>query len=182
LAVAASARPAELHRALLAALARQLLGFDAGLQQKSDLKLADSAGWLDVTHGLTFASAVRWAASRDAGLLAPGLLQMACFVGRNNAFLDRGVAESDWAVADADRFFAEAGRALLDHGESEAIVAAHRVKTLTAVRREAAAVAEDPALVALLAAACRRFLASPLRLKHPLRSARQALRLVTDEG
>ena len=180
-AVAGSARPAELHRALLAAVARQLLTFDASLQQQSDLKLSESAGWLDVTHGLTFASAVRWAAGLDAALLAPGLLQMACFAGRNNGFLDAGVRQEDWAVPDPAAYFAEAGLALLDHGESEAIVAAHRVKTLTAIAREAAAVADDPALVALLAAACRRFLASPLRLKHPLRSARQALQLVGSE-
>jgi hypothetical protein len=181
-ALAASTRPAELHRALLAALAYQLLAFDAGLQQRADLKLSESAGWLDVTHGLTFANAVRWAASLDSALLAPGLLQMACFAGRNNGFLDRTVTEADWSVTDPAAFFAEAGLALFDHGESEAIIAAHRVKTLTAIAREAAAVADDPALMALLAAACRRFLASPLRLKHPLRTARQALRLVEAEG
>lgn len=180
-AVAASARPAVLHRALLETLARQLLTFDAGLQQRADLSVAQSAGWLDVSHGLTFANAVRWAAGLDPALLAPGLLQMACFAGRNNGFLDPSVAESDWALDDPAAFFAEAGRALLDHGESEAIVAAHRVKTLTATAREAAAVADDPPLVALLAAACRRFLASPLCLRHPLRTARQALALVSSE-
>jgi nitrite reductase/ring-hydroxylating ferredoxin subunit len=181
-AVAASAHPQALHRALLRDLARQLLLFDAGRQQRPELALAESAGWLDVTHGLTFASAVRWAAALDPALLAPGLLQMACFLGRNSGFLDRSVNEADWQVDDPRRFFAEAGHALLDHGESEGIVAAHRVKTLTAIEREATAVADDPALVALLAAACRRFLASGLRLKHPLRTARQALRLVESEA
>ena len=81
----------------------------------------------------------------------------------------------------------QAGRAagccaLFDHGESEAIMAAHRVKTLTAIEQEAAAVADDPALVSLLAAACNRFLASAVRVKQPLRTARQALRLVADEA
>ena len=181
-AVAASAAPPALHRALLRDLARQLLLFDSGRQHRPELSLAESAGWLDVTHGLTFASAVRWAASQDPSLLAPGLLQMACFLGRNSGFLDRSVDEAAWRVDDPARFFAEAGRALLDHGESEAIVAAHRVKTLTAIEQEAAAVADDPALVALLAAACNRFLASAVRVKQPLRTARQALRLVADEA
>jgi len=179
---AATAEPRALHRALLAALARQLLGFDAGRQERNDLKLAESASWLDVTHGLTFANAVRWAAGLDPALLAPGLLQMACFAGRNGGFVDPAVDEAAWAVPDVAAFFAAAGRALFDHRDGEPIFAAHRVKTLTAIQREAAATADDPALVALLAAACRRFLASPLRARHPLRTVRHALALVSSEN
>jgi len=180
-AVAASGSPQALHRALLRDLARQLLAFNAGLQARDDLPVGGSAGWLDVTHGLTFANAVRWAAALDPALLAPGLLQMACFAGRNNGFLDASIALADWAVDDPAAYFADAGRRLLDHGESEGIVAAHRVKTLTAIEREAAAVADDPGLVTLLAAACRRILASPIRGRYPLRTARQALSLVRSE-
>jgi len=178
-ALAASGRPRALQQALVAALATQLLQLDTRFQERHDRPVSQNAGWLDVTHGLTVANAVRWAAGLDPALLAPGLLQMACFAGRNSGFVDSAIGLADWAPADPAAFLAAAGRALLDHRESAFILAAHRVKTLTAVAREMAA---EPALAPLLAAALRRFLASPVRLKHPLRTARQALALVAAES
>lgn len=181
LAVASSGRPQALHRALLRAVTTQLLQFDTAVEQRHDRPVSQNAGWLDVTHGLTFANAVRWAAAQDPALLAPGLLQLACFVGRNNALWDRGLDPAPWRMADRAAYFAASGRALLNHAETEFIVSAHCAKLWMAIERECEAVADDEALAGDLAAALRRFLESPHRRKHPLRTARQALSLVATE-
>ncbi len=182
LAVGASGRAEALHRVLLRALVRQLLCFDPAVEQRNDRPVSQNAGWLDVTHGITFANAVRWAAAQDPSLLPAGLLQMACFVGRNNALWDRALDPAPWRPDDAAVYMARSGRALLNHAETEFIVAAHCAKLWTATEREALAVADEPDLALDLVAALRRFLSSPHRRKHPLRTARQALSLVAGEA
>ena len=78
--------PGRIYRALLLANAINLLGFDISQQDKIHVPVSGNVGWLDFTHGLTFASAVRRQCSRFPRLWPSGLLQMACFNGRNAAF------------------------------------------------------------------------------------------------
>jgi len=168
------APPATLYRALLGANAWNLLAFDIARQQRVDQPTADNAGWLDVTHGITFAEAVRRQCTRMPELWPQGLLQMACFAGRNSRFTDPRVSLEHWRVADEASFLEATIEGLFDHGRAENIVAIHLVKTTLAVRSECA----DAALRPLLVAGLRRFLESPLPRRHVRRTVKQALALV----
>ncbi len=78
--------PEEIYHSLLLANAINLLGFDIEQQEKIQVTVSGNVGWLDFTHGLTFASAVRRQCTRYPDLWPRGLLQMACFNGRNAGF------------------------------------------------------------------------------------------------
>ncbi len=177
----ASADTQALFHALLGAAARQFLQFDLSLQQRTDNPVSQNVGWLDFTHAITFANAVRVLCGRYPKLWPRGLLQMACFVGRNAAFVDRDLDVDSWRVPDARGFFADAFLGLLDHGQAEYIVSAHLVKLLSAVHAEVEAAPGAPWGPDLLAAT-NRFLHSPLKRKHTARTARQALGFVAAEG
>ncbi len=170
-----------LYDALLGAAAWQFLHFDLDRQNRTDQPIAQNVSWLDFTHAITFGNAVRELCSRYPELWPAGLLQMACFLGRNTAFVDPELDTGCWAVADAGDFLDPAMTALFDHGKEEFIVSCHLVKLQTAVRSEVAAAPDAPWVPALLAAT-RRFLESPLKRKHSLRAARQALDFVAIEG
>lgn len=199
-------RPRELFRALLGAAALQLLRFDAALGARSDGPVSANVSWLDFTHALTFADALRVLAEEEeagpgeaagsplgpalgsppgSSLWPAGLLQLACFLGRSTRYLERGLgneaALAPWRVADPPAFLAQARRGLFDHGQAEPIVSAHLAKTVTAVEALIAADPDSPA-APLLAAALNRFLASPFKRRHLLRDARQALARVAEEG
>ena len=168
-----SADPEALFGALLGAAAWQQLHFDLERQERCDQPISQNVGWLDFTHGLTFGNAVRALCGRHPELWPRGLLQMACFLGRNDRFVDPELDVEAWAVPDPAAFFEAAFGRLLDHGAPEYIVSCHLVKVLTAVREEVAA-APDAAWTPTLLAATRRFLESPLKRKHSLRTAYQA--------
>ncbi|MDX1709520.1 MAG: Rieske (2Fe-2S) protein [Rhodovibrionaceae bacterium] len=172
----AGAPPPALFDRLLEAAALQMLYFDLGRQDRVDGPVSQNVGWLDFTHAVTFANASRRLAERHPELWPACLLQIGCFLGRNARYLDTSLDPDEWRVADPQSFLAEARRGLFDHRESEPIVAAHLVKLLTAVSEEAARAPEDVAPV--LTAAARRLLESPLRRKHALRTAAQALNFV----
>ena len=105
---------------------------------------------------------------------------MACFVGRNSGFVDKGIALADWRVRDRRSFEQDCLRRLMDHGEPEYIHSAHLVKTFLAAREEAdAGLAEEPA--AIVQAAVSRYFAEPLKRKHAMRTAHQALDFVALE-
>lgn len=177
----AEAEPAALYRTLLHAAARQMLLFDVARQDRTAGPISQNTDWLDFTHAVTFANAGRRLAERDPGLWPAVLLQIGCFLGRNAGFLDRGRDAAAWRVARPEAFLAEARGGLFDHREREPIVGAHLVKLLTAVTEEVEA-APDAAHAPDLAAAANRFLHSPIRRKHPLRTANQALAFVADEA
>ncbi|MFC1681610.1 hypothetical protein ACFL1S_07515 [Pseudomonadota bacterium] len=89
LAVARSSAPEEnQYNALLGANARNMVSFDLYYQEQTTRPVQDNVGWLDFTHGLTFANAVRSICSRYPELWPKGLLQMACFCGRNAPYTD----------------------------------------------------------------------------------------------
>jgi hypothetical protein len=151
------------------------------VEQRTDNQVDDNVGWLSFTHAITFANAARTLAERHPDLWPPVLLQMACFVGRNNAYVDDEQDVSSWRVVEPDAFFDETGRSLFDHGQFDYLVAAHLVKTWMAARQEWQA-APDAPWVGDLTAALNRFLHTPLKRKHVLRTARQSQRFVKLEG
>ncbi|NNG04536.1 MAG: hypothetical protein HKM95_10605, partial [Inquilinus sp.] len=180
-ALASSADIPGLYAALLEATAWQMLNFDLDRQDRTAQPVSQNVSWLDFTHGLTFANAVRELCTHTPALWPAGLLQMACFLGRNAGFVDAGQDVSAWAVDDAPAFLAAAEARLFDHGQPEYIVSAHLVKVAAAARSELAAAPNAPWAPTLLAAV-RRFLESPLKRRHALRTARQALDFTALEG
>ncbi|GAB4365214.1 MAG: hypothetical protein Kow00114_22290 [Kiloniellaceae bacterium] len=178
---AASGDIAALYDALIGAAAWQFLHCDTALMRAVDKPVSHNVTWLDFTHAITFGHAVRDLCTKYPRLWPQGLLQIACFIGRNAGFVDKGVEAAAWRVADAERFLDGALAGLLDHDQVEYIVSIHHVKLLSAAKAEIAA-APDAPWVATLLAALNRFLNEPLRRKHPLRVAHQAMGFVAAEG
>ena len=177
---AAAHAPLAVQQALLGAAAEHLLRFDTQHEQRSDNPVADNVGWLDCTHAITFARAVRRHCSRFPELWPQGLLQLALFVGRNSAYLD-AASDERWNVGDVQAFDSACEAQLLDHGLQPYILSVHLLKTWDAMREEIAAGA--PADVqARLRAAVNRLFHARLKQKHSLRVARQALNFVQHEG
>ncbi len=171
---------AAMYDALMHAGAWQLLHMDLSYSQTQRGPVQDNVGWLDFTHTITFANAVRRACTDVPALWPQGLLQIGCFLGRNAKYVDAGQDIAQWTVDDPQAFAASAVEGALDHGEAEYIVAAHIIKLSTAVAEEIDAAPSAP-WTGTLAAALNRFLNSPLKRKHTLRTAHQALQMVARE-
>ncbi len=169
-----------LYDALLGAAAWNLLHFDRAVEARNDAPVSDNVGWLDFTHGITFANAVRQLCTRYPTLWPQGLLQMACFVGRNAAYVDKGLNGGPWQVEDPTAFFDAAAMNLFDHGQFEYIVAAHQLKTFMAAREEVLNAPNAP-WVSNVLAGVNRFLNSPIKRRFGLRTARQSLDFVARE-
>jgi hypothetical protein len=133
-------------------------------------------GWLDFTHGITFANAVRVTASKYPHLWDQGLLQMMAFVGRNLAYCSEAKDQSNWFIKDKKTFIHSAKEKLLDHGISLPIFSSHIVKTALAVFEEVRFSSSETQDV--LMASLNRFLHSPIKQKHLRRTAYQAIELV----
>ncbi|MBT4490475.1 MAG: Rieske 2Fe-2S domain-containing protein [Rhodospirillaceae bacterium] len=172
---------AALYDALFGPLAWNLLHFDLTMEYRTDNPISRNIGWLDFTHGLTFANAVRTQCERHPHLWPQGLLQMACFVGRNAGFVDHDLAVAEWRVDDAKAFLETTLDSLFDHGEIEHIVACHYLKTTYATYQEVRN-APRAQWVPTLAAAINRLVNSPLKRRHLARTAHQALSFVASEG
>jgi len=115
----ASGDPEGLYRALLGAGVWNMLQFDLTYQARSDGSVSDNVGWLDFTHHITFANAVRTACGRLPELWPQGLLQMACFVGRNAAYVDADLETEEWRVEDPAALSESSLRGLLRHAPPE---------------------------------------------------------------
>ncbi len=158
-----------------------MLHFDLSYQSRTDGPISQNVGWLGFTHHITFANAVRVACQRYPELWPQGLLQMACFVGRNTAYVDREMDVSEWRVEDPKAFLEGQLRGLFDHGQPEFIVSCHLMKILAATEAEVAAAPDTSPgadFVPVLLASVNRFLHSPLKRRHSLRATRQALDFV----
>lgn len=173
-------QPQLLFRALLTANALNMLTFDLSCLEELDTPYGSDRGWLDFSHALTFADAVLTLCSRHPDLWPAGLLQMACFAGRNIGHADSSVQFEDWQVYDKSQFFLEATARMLDHGESEYIASVHLLKTIQAVQRLSVSTEAGPAGDIALAA-LNRLLTSPLRRKMVRRTARQAMRFIRQD-
>lgn len=176
--------PLDIYFALMEASARHLLRFDESHALRVDNSVADNVGWLDFTHGLTFGHALRQLCARQPELWPQGLLQLALFVGRNSGYLNPSkpaqAALREWAVADERAFHERAIAAVIDHGIGLPLFSAHRLKTWSAVRDEAAAGLPASAHAAVLAAV-NRLLGASFKQRHALRTAHQALGFVAKE-
>jgi nitrite reductase/ring-hydroxylating ferredoxin subunit len=179
-----AADPQALHRALLGASAWQMLHFDTEVAARNDGPVQDNVGWLDFTHALTFGNAVRELCTRQPRLWPRGLLQMACFLGRNTPYVDGNLEVAEWRIDDGAAFLEAAAARLLDHGQPEYILSSHLLKTFMAVRAEAAVLsgtADASEGQADLLAALNRLLNTPIKRKFTLRGARQSLDFVARE-
>jgi len=178
--VACSANPPEqIYHALLLANAASLLSFDINQQDKIKVPVSGNVGWLDFTHGLTFANAVRRQCTRFPELWPQGLLQMACFNGRNAAFTSAQMDTERWCPGDPKQQLQVLLDRVMDHGEAEHIVSVHLLKTTLSVREEIASLDETDAK--LLVAALTRFFESPLKRRQARRTAHQSLQFVARE-
>lgn len=170
-------RPKDLFDALLGAAAWNLLHFDIAHDVATEVPIGDGVGWLDFTHGITFANAVSRICTHQPELRPRGLMQMACFVGRNKAYVDPALETSRWRVDDGERFFMRAFEELYDHGIWRNIIVAHRLKTLAAaedlLRADPQAAYRDTLL-----AGVNRFLSTDIKGKHVLRTMNQALEFI----
>ncbi len=173
------ASPESIYLALLEANALNMLRYDIRQQDKAHVTVSDNVGWLDFTHALTFANAVRRQCTRFPRFWPRGLLQMACFVGRNSAFTTTGQDLSRWNFDNNERGIDMLVNRLFDHGQDEYIVSVHLLKTALAVREEAAMAQAGQA--AILGAALNRFFNSPLKRKQARRTAYQSLQFVSGE-
>ena len=180
-ALESSADPVALFDALLGANCWNMLNFDLALQDRVTGAIADNVSWLDFTHGLTFANAVRKQCTKFPELWPAGLLQMGCFVGRNAGFVNADQDVARWRVSDGTAFLERQQRALFDHAQPEPIVSCHLVKVLMALDDVLAGARPDAPWRGDALAAVNRFLHSPLKRKHAIRTAQQALDLVAAE-
>ncbi len=165
-----------LYDALLTALAQNMLHFDTSFGSAYDRPVSQNVGWLNFTHGITFANAVRNLCAHHPNLWPAGLLQMACFVGRNRQFIDTEFDEHEWFSDNRVALFEEAHEIILDHGLRDPIFSAHLLKTTVAVEEELSGASET--CQRYLLAGLNRFLHSPIKQKHTRRLARQAIELV----
>jgi nitrite reductase/ring-hydroxylating ferredoxin subunit len=167
--------------AVMNAAAWQMLHYDMTYQFQNDKPVSQNTTWLSFTHALTFGNAVRKMCGRYPHLWPNGLLQIGCFLGRNAAFVDSELDQAEWLVSDLDPFFQTNMEGLYDHGHPELIVSCHLLKLLVAVKEETDERPEDQS-ISMMVSAVNRFLNSPLKRKHPLRSAHQALAMIQAEN
>ena len=184
--LAHAARPPELLWALLLqAGAHHLLRFDEAVAVRSDNAVADNVGWLDFSHALTFAQALRTLLAHAPHLWPRGLLQMGLFCARNSGYLKEGLttqaALQRWRVDAGPGFDARCQAQVLDHGLGLDIHAAHWLKTWMASRDAIAQGLPGDVQVSMQAAVNRLFHAR-IKQRHVLRNARQALTQVSREA
>ena len=133
-----------------------------------EFDFADDFGWLDITHGLTYANAVRWhhrAAVERGNGTTPDLVRLALFT----AFLAQWTGRHEWhtvgrrtrarstpLAADLTAYGEALQRQSLLDGTTAFIVHAHAVKTSRAAALEAQRLGSSQPLDAVA-----RFLAAP---------------------
>ena len=123
--------------AVVVAVSERMLRYDTA----GDCDLSDDFGWLDITHGLTYANATRWHAAQQPG---PDTLRLALFA----CFLAHYTGRHEWHTAvgphhDVDRPSSEAAsygqaavRASMLDTSGAFIVQAHAIKTSRAAWEE----------------------------------------------
>jgi nitrite reductase/ring-hydroxylating ferredoxin subunit len=180
--LASGARPPrEIYDALLGAAAWNLLHFDLDFDRATGNAIADNVSWLDFTHALTFANAARHICEKRPDLWPRALAQMALFIGRNRGYVDADQDVARWRVADAGAFIAAEMPTLFDHGIVEPIIACHRLKMLFALEDELKA-APDAPWSADMCAAMNRWLHTPQKRHHGLRTVTQARDFIAREA
>jgi nitrite reductase/ring-hydroxylating ferredoxin subunit len=170
--------PEAIFATLVEAAAWMLLHADEAVFLRADGPLADNANWLDFTHALTFAEAGRTAVRLAPDTWPALLLQLACFIGRNGAYVDPGLDVKPFEVTDPRAFETKATQHLFDHGRDRFILSVHLLKTLLAGLALAKTV---PTAAPTVRAALNRFLNASIKRRHVLRTARQMRLFVARE-
>jgi nitrite reductase/ring-hydroxylating ferredoxin subunit len=172
--------PRELYDALLGAAAFNLRHFDITFDCATTNAIADNIGWLDFTHALTFANACRNLCQERPDLWPRAALQLALFVGRNRKYVS-GDQSKEWRVENRGAFVRREQESLYDHGIVEPIIACHRLKVLFALEDELC-VSPDAPWADTMCAAVNRYLHTPMKRHHGLRTAMQALDFIEKEA
>lgn len=172
----AATAPETLYQRLLEANARNLLTYDIEHQYAVHVSVSSNVGWLDFTHGLTFANAVRQTCTRYPDLWPQGLLQLACFLGRNGAFVESSADYREWIADDLPQQLARLLARVTDHGQAEYIVSVHWLKLIVAMREKLRHGSSETG--ALVLTATERFIESPQRRRQVRRTAYQSLKFV----
>lgn len=168
---------AHVYDVLLEVLCRNQTCFDDSFARSIDRPVSQNVSFLDFTHGITFANAVRELCATHSHLWGAALLQMACFVGRNRGYLQIEPDESSWRVDSLAELAEVVYELVLDHGFRDPIFSAHIVKTPVAIFEEHAHASESCQLH--LRASLNRLLHATFKQKHVRRLARQAIDLVS---
>ncbi len=161
------------------AVSERLLRYDLSIEAD----VADGFGWLDITHGLTYARAARWAWQADPGPHTARLALFTAWLAFDTGRAERrnGIAhpsEPSGPVAEAltgnvDEVADSLARAAMDDRGGSFIVVAHLVKTVQAAREEAAFTGS-----ALPLAAAARFVEAPRKERFVARSVAESLDFV----
>ncbi|MDP7037794.1 MAG: Rieske (2Fe-2S) protein [Myxococcota bacterium] len=150
--------------------------YDINMQYETQNNVSHNIGWLDFTHAITFANAVRILCLKFPELWPAGLMQMACFYGRNASHIDKGHDAEQWVVEDFEAFKKTCIEKILDHGLPVPIFSAHLMKNFRAAVEE-----HEPASAQTkdwLLRAHNRFFHSPIKGKHAKRLVQQGIKLV----
>jgi len=161
------------------AVSERLLRYDLDVEADREANF----GWLDITHGMTYARAARWAWQNDPGPHTARLALFTAWLAFDTGRAERrhGVArapEPDGAVAaaltgDIDEVADSLARAAMDDRGGSFIVVAHLVKTVQAAREEAEFTGSSLPL-----AAAARFVHAPRRERFVARSVAESLDFV----
>jgi len=176
-ALASGVSPRQVVDAISLAAAHRMLRFDVSIDGDPEVR----EGWLDTSHGLTFAQATRVALQRHR---EPGVLRLlffaAHFVNRTSPLdlaEDRQTPWDQLPAVQAARLRERVLDAVFDDHYTRPVVVAHVLKTGLAALSEHQALGDDPqAVVPLLAA--RRLLDSPLRERQVRRNSEEAVRFI----
>lgn len=168
-----------LFRALLLLNAKNMTTYNTDYQEAYNKSIAHNVGWLDFTHGLTFSNAVHVMCKRYPSLWPMGILQMACFYGRNIYYTDSTIDENLFQVEDHNKFKKYTLNKILDHGTRSPIYSAHYLKTSFAIFEEGDKLNQTEREI--LYRPLKRFLEFPLKTKHIRRVARQTIQLISKD-
>lgn len=168
--------PEKIYDILLQVISKNMLYFNLDFQNAVNNPVQDNIGWLDFTHGITFSNAVRIQCSKYPEYWKNGLLQMACFAGRNISYLVPQLDEKIWEINSKDQFFSDIENKILDHGINAPIFSAHLIKTFYAIKEEYEFA--SPECRYYLLASFNRFINSPIKAKHIKRTINQSIALV----
>ncbi|MEZ5282126.1 MAG: Rieske 2Fe-2S domain-containing protein [Acidimicrobiales bacterium] len=180
--------------AVVLAVSKRLLRYDTSCESDPE----GTFGWLDISHGMTYARAARWAWRANPGVDAARLVLFTVFLAFDTGRLERrvGVSESVAAKAGSDLVSAilagdeaaavgaaldltvdEArdalGQVALSDAAGSFIVAAHLVKGTVAAWEEAATIGSNLPLAAVA-----RLAAAPRAERFVARSAAEAIAFI----
>ena len=167
-----------IYEELLKSNSKNLLYFNIDYQFMTDNKVSENIGWLDFTHAITFSNAVREQCSKYPELWKFGLIQMACFSGRNVNHLEKNLDEKKYYVTDYNKFKLDFLEMISDHGITAPIYPAHLLKTAIAIFDEFEN-SDNEELKKYLLASLNRFLNSNIKQKHMKRTIKQSIDLVS---